>query len=270
MKVNYEVVRKRRDDIMTLIQKLGTVTVKQLAREFNTSEITIRRDLQYWEDAGAIQRTHGGARLIQRMVHNDDRNLTNERYIQSISKYAATFVEDGDTIFINTSYTALLLIHYIRGKHCTIITNNGTAMSIEHDPKVQIVLTGGELHFPKKSMVGDFAINNVQRVLADKCFLGCSGITAEDGITTAIMAETTINEMMLSQTTGHHFVLCDHTKVGLKYSFKSGSLDKIDTIITDIAADQSQVAKIRARGKEVICLQPILHGEDVMEKQKDA
>lgn len=266
MKVEYEQVQKRRDDMMMLIQKLGTVSVKQLAQEFSTSEITVRRDLQYWEDAGAIQRTHGGAKLIQRMVHNGNRNLTNDRYIQAIAKHAAMYVEEGDTLFINTSYTALSMIYYIRGKNCTVITNNGTAMSIQHDPKVQIVLTGGELHFPKKSMVGDFAINNIQRVMADKCFLGCSGITDEDGISTAIMAETTINEMMLKQTTGSRFILADHTKFGLKYSFKSGSLDKVSTIITDIATDHEELERIRDKGVEVICVEPLLHGEDIMAK----
>ena len=47
MKVDYQIVQKRRDDIMMIIQKLGDVSVKQLMNDFNVSEITIRRDLQY-------------------------------------------------------------------------------------------------------------------------------------------------------------------------------------------------------------------------------
>lgn len=259
MKVSYKIVQKRRDDIMTLIQKLGSVTVSALAREFHTSEITIRRDLQYWEDSGAIQRVHGGARLVQRMVSSDNVNYTNDRYIHAIAKYATGFVEDGDTIFINTSRTALLMIRYLRGKSCTIITNSAEAVLIPHDPKVQIYLTGGELHFPKKSMVGDFAISNITRVLANKCFLGCSGITAQDGITTAIMAETTINNLMLENTNGKRYILCDHTKIGAKYSFISSTLSKIDYVITDIAADQDQLSLIQAAGPKVIRLEPLQH-----------
>ena len=59
MKVNYSIVQKRRDDIMVMIQKLGNVTMEQLKNEFNVSDITLRRDLQYWEDRGAILRHHG-------------------------------------------------------------------------------------------------------------------------------------------------------------------------------------------------------------------
>ena len=113
MKVDYETVKKRRDDMMTLIQKLGTISVHQLSQEFSISEITVRRDLQYWEDRGAIVRSYGGAKLVQQMVDNDDVSFTNNLYKHAIAKYAAGFVDNYDTIFINTSSTALLIIRYI-------------------------------------------------------------------------------------------------------------------------------------------------------------
>lgn len=258
MKVKYEIVQQRRDNIMMLIQKLGIASVHQLAIEFEISEVTVRRDLEYWEKRGALQRTHGGAKLIQRMVKAPNSKYNNDRCLHAIAKYAALLVEDGDTIFINTSYTALLMIHYIKAKNCTIITNNTEATLIQHDDRVNIVLTGGEVMAPKKSMVGDFALNSIRKVLANKCFLGCSGITAEDGITTAIMDETTINEMMLRQTTGERYIVCDHTKVGLKHNFISGSLGNIDALITDVSANNAEVTKIQKKKVKVVCLEPLL------------
>lgn len=257
MKVNYSIVKKRRDDIMILIQKLGKVDVEQLKNEFNVSEITIRRDLQYWEDQGAILRYHGGARLVQTMVGSDDVLLTNDRYKNAIAKYAAQFVEDGDTIFINTSSTALLVIQYIIGKHCTVITNNAKALLAKHDPLVSIILTGGEIRYPKETMVGDFALYNISRVIASKCFLGCSGITAADGITTAILAETAINDVMLHRTNGTRFILCDYTKIGVKHSFVSGSLDNIDYVITDINADDEVLRQISEHNVKTVKLEPL-------------
>lgn len=259
MKVDYETVSKRRNDMMVLIQKLGTISVSALAREFNVSEITVRRDLQYWEDKGAVLRCYGGAKLVQEMVDYDSVNYTNDLYKHAIAKYAAGFVEDGDTIFINTSSTALLIIRYIHGKHCTVITNNARAAATDHDSEVHIVLTGGELRYPKESMVGDFALSSIRKVNASKCFLGCSGITAKAGGTTAIMMETSINETMLSHTQGRKFVVCDHTKIGLQHEFISFGIQQIDTIITDIAADPEQVDLIRSAGKEVIQLKPLQH-----------
>ncbi len=257
MKVNYEIVNKRRNDMMILIQKLGKIDVPSLATEFNVSQITVRRDLQYWEEKGAIIRYHGGAKLVQTMVDYHNPNLTNDRYKHAIAKYAAQFVKEGDTIFINTSSTALLVIQYIIKKRCTIITNNAKALLTKHDPLVSILLTGGELRFPKEAMVGEFALYNLNRVSATKCFLGVSGISVEGGISTAILAEVAINEKMIERCTGEVFVLCDYTKIGVKHSFCSGEISQIDYLITDINAREEDVQSFRDNNIEVVTLPPI-------------
>ena len=61
---------------------------------------------------------------------------------------------EGDTIFLNSSSTALLLLKYLKGKRVTVITNNGNALHMETDPLIELVLTGGEVNQYKKSMVG--------------------------------------------------------------------------------------------------------------------
>ncbi|MFV0479435.1 MAG: DeoR/GlpR family DNA-binding transcription regulator [Anaerorhabdus sp.] len=258
MKVSYSIVQERRNNIMLLIQKLGEASVDLLAKEFDISEITARRDLQYWEDRGAIVRYHGGAKLIQSMVSHDNINFTNDRYKRAIAKYAAQFINDGDTIFINTSSTALLVIQYIIHKRVTVITNNARAVAVKHDPLVSILLTGGELRFPKEAMVGEFALNNINRVIANKCFIGCSGIHSISGITTAIQNEVSINETMISRTNGSVFILADHTKIGTQHNFTSGNLSQVDCLVTDINADSEELEKFKELGiKETVQLSPL-------------
>ena len=168
MKMNKEVVDNRRKIIMQKIQTNGTVTVDELAQELNVAPMTIRRDLQYWEEKGALVRFYGGARLVQTFVENGEDN--NEAYKHAIAKYAAQFIDEGDTVFINTSSTALLMLHYIKNKHVTVITNNAKAVFVDYDPQISVVLSGGELRTPKESMVGDFALNNINRVTAGQMF----------------------------------------------------------------------------------------------------
>ena len=120
MKVDYQIVQKRRDDIMMIIQKLGDVTVKQLMNDFNVSEITIRRDLQYWEDRGAIIRFHGGAKIVQHMVDHDNSDFTNERYKHAIAKMAASYIEDGDTVFIIKSTSTHTFSNHSSNAICDI------------------------------------------------------------------------------------------------------------------------------------------------------
>lgn len=258
MKVKYSVVQERRNNIMILLQKLGKIDVDTLAYEFNVSAITIRRDLQNWEDLGAVARFHGGAKLVQSMVDLENDNMTNEKYKHAIAKFAAQYIEDGDTIFINTSSTALLVIQYIVNKRVVAVTNNAKALLLKYDPLISIVLTGGEVRNPKESLVGDFAISAIKKVSANKCFLGCSGITSKDGLTTSIMQESSINEAMMDRTTGPKFILCDYTKVGNKHSFSYGNVRDIDYLITDINADDEELDNIKDMNVEVVKLKPLM------------
>lgn len=254
MKMSKEIVDARRKKIMQKIQIKKNVTVDELASELNVTPLTIRRDLQYWEDKGAIVRHYGGARLIQSFVENEEDN--NEPYKHAIAKYAASFVEEGDTIFINTSSTALLLIKYIIGKHVTVITNNGKAIFMDHDPLVQIVLTGGELRDPKESMVGDFALNNLNRVKADKAFLGCSGFEAEAGFSTAILSEVSINETMIHRCSGEIFMLADATKIGNIHQFIVANIHAFHYLITDNRVSREAIEPYQEKGLHTKRLDP--------------
>lgn len=257
MKMSKEVVDARRKKIMQRIQVKGSINVDDLAKELNVTPLTIRRDLQYWEDLGAIERYYGGARLIQSFVDNDEDN--NEPYKHAIAKYAATFVEEGDTIFINTSSTALLMLKYIIGKHVTVITNNGKAIFMDHDPKIQIVLTGGELRVPKESMVGDFALNNINRVKANKAFLGCSGFDADVGFSTAILPEVSTNEAMIQRCSGEAFVLADATKINYIHQFIVASTDNFYYLITDTRVSQEELEAFEEKGLYTKSLDPFYH-----------
>lgn len=267
MKMSKEIVDARRKRIMEKIQIQGKVNVEELAKELNVAPLTIRRDLQYWEDMGAVIRYYGGARLIQSFVDNDQIKDNNEPYKHAIAKYAANLVEEGDTIFINTSSTALLMLRYIHDKHVTVITNNGKALFIDHDPKITVVLTGGEIRYPKESMVGDFALNNVNRVSADKSFLGCSGIDAEIGMTTAILPEVSINEAMISRCTGKKILLADATKVANIHQFSVAKADVFDLLITDFRVQKEQLEDFKYTSLAIQTVHPF-YGYQSIDQQR--
>ena len=51
----------RRNRIIELIKIKNSISVLELIKEFNVSEITIRRDLEILEKRGLIDKTYGGA-----------------------------------------------------------------------------------------------------------------------------------------------------------------------------------------------------------------
>lgn len=242
MKRERACVDNRRNMIIDIMKENSEVRVDELAKKLGVSLITIRRDLQYLEEKKFLIRTYGGA--VASLGIEDEIQM----YRRLIAKYAATMVDDGDTLFINTSRNALQLLEYITSNNVTVITNNGKAINCERSQGVSVVLTGGELRHPKDAMVGDFALRNLQPIYAKKTFVGCSGISAEVGMTTGIFNEVSINELMIDHATKDVYVLADHTKIGKNSSFISVPIEKIKYLITDEKASQEALDLIREKG----------------------
>jgi DeoR/GlpR family transcriptional regulator of sugar metabolism len=251
-------VDARRIKVLKLLEDSGFVKVNQLAQQMGVSPLTIRRDLDALLDNGKIDRFYGGASLFKQNNGREE-NIFSSGFTRNklaIARYAAAQVEDGDTIFINTSSTALAILPYITAKQVTVITNNVKAASSDRRDDMILVFTGGELRFPKEAMVGDFALNNLKQVTASKCFLGCNGITAEEGITTAVLQEATINNLMLTRVTGPRFILADKSKIGRRLNFIYGRLQEITRLITDTEAPQPLLEELRKK-IDVVQVEPL-------------
>lgn len=222
------------------------VMVDELAREFGVSLITIRRDLQYLEDHNLLVRFHGGAEPAREEEAYNEVEL----YRKLIARYAASLVEDGDSLFINTSRNALQMLEYIQSDNVTVITNNGKVFRKDYKESINVILTGGEIRYPKEALVGDFAIRNVQNIFPKKAFIGCSGFSPVSGMTTEIVGEVKVNELMV-QNAKQVYVLADHTKIGKSSSFTSAPIQKIGHLITDEKAMQVTLEEIKGAGVEI-------------------
>lgn len=247
MKQSKEIVDGRRKRIMEIIKKTGDARVPDIAAHLGVSEITVRRDLQYLEDHRQIDRYYGGARVRQdRQVRvRDELSVCREQ----IARYAASLVEDGDTIFINTSSTALQAVQYITARDVTVITNNGNIVTSSKNPShITIILLGGELRNIKGTMVGEFALHNLAHVTATRAFIGCTGLSLENGMMTQFLNEVDINKNMVLRTSGTAYILADHTKLGKDSSFVSFGMDLITDVITDSRADPAVMDELKERG----------------------
>ncbi|MDR1979279.1 MAG: DeoR/GlpR family DNA-binding transcription regulator [Synergistaceae bacterium] len=236
----------RRKKIIQILKAKGFVLASELSAALRIGEATIQKDFEIMEEAGQIERFCNGAILLA----DDKRNALGASltlYKHAIAMRAAQCVEQGDAIFVNSSSTALLMLPYIEARHVTVVTNNTRAIGIKRRDDMTVILTGGEVWPPENMLVGKLTLDDVERFAASKSFLGCSGITAKRGITTAILREAAINELMLTKTTGKRFILADRTKVGRTSSFTCGMCDQISCLITDAMASKGEVAKLRKR-----------------------
>lgn len=242
-------VENRRNKIFNIINFACEISVIDLANQLEVSEITIRRDLQALEDENKIARFYGGARKI---VNEEGEKICEvdevKMYRRLIAEFAATLIEDEDSLFINTSRTALDVVKYIKKDNVKVITNNGHAITIEKAKGVSIILTGGELRTPKYAMVGEFAERNLRTVFAKKTFIGCSGISPQCGVTTENANEVNSNKLMLDNALGETYILADHTKIGKHSSFKTCGLEKVKNLITDEKAPEEIITMFKEKG----------------------
>ena len=166
MGTSRSLVESRRAEIVETLSGRGNTKVTELAEEFGVSTLTIRRDLDFLVEKGLVRRLHGSVELIDPLGSPISSSAILAK--RSIAEEAARFVEDGDTVFINTSSTALSVIEHITSQNVTVVTNNGKALQLTPPPGVSVILTGGEIRQPKWSMSGEFALSTVKHINAAK------------------------------------------------------------------------------------------------------
>ena len=260
MKNSKEIIQQRQLRILQLLQQKQLASVVELAKHFHVTPATIRRDLEALEEQGSIKRFFGGVEYV----------LPQSEYVQyqtgkqdlsaakaAIAKRAASMIGDGDVVFLNGSSTALYILDHIENVHASVITNNARAIDCTVPEAVDLLLTGGEIYGNRQSLVGEFALYTTRKVVASMCFLGVSGISAAGGITSSYVQEVAVNRSMLEQCSGPRIVVADSSKIGQRQSFLDYDLEKITHLITDSGADPEELELIRARGVEVIVVNPI-------------
>ena len=258
MKNSKEIILQRQERILQQIQQKQLISVAELAKHFHVTPVTIRRDLEALEEQGNIKRFFGGVEYI--LPHSEYVQYEADKQDMAIAKKAiaqraAEMVNNGDTIFINSSSTALGVLEHLENVQACVFTNNARAIDCEVSDGVDLILTGGEVYGNRQSLVGDMAREATRRVIANKCFMGVHGISTAGGVTSSYLQEVAVNRSMLAQCSGPKIVMADSSKIGVCENFFDYSLDQITHLITDSGADKAELEQIRAKGVEVIVVE---------------
>ena len=250
MKRDRQTVNLRHAEMLAMIRDRQEILVEELARAFDISPMTVRRDLQTLEEQGKISRFHGGATVDVRAIAPDEK-VRVAQCQRLIARCAATQVASGDTLLINGSNTALALLDHLEGKTASVFTNNAMMVGHRFPDGVDVQLSGGVLRGTRHILTGDLALRNLMDVRADKAFLGCTGISPDGEILCGIPSELGINETMIEHADAY-FILADYTKIGKAGTYASFHLEKKGCVITDELAPEDVLTRLRAIGLQVI------------------
>lgn len=251
----------RQSRIQKLIQEQGIVKVAELSKMFGVTELTIRRDLDVLEKQGVLDRTHGGAILRHRMrieplyTEKDQINRGSKELIgQAVNQY----VEEGDTLLINTGSTTAQVLRHLSGKKLRVITSNAGAVVEVKDPEVELILTGGLFRRQSNSLIGGFAHYVLDHICGSKAIIGIDGISINYGLTTPIHQEAEVTRLMIERTQGPVIVVADHTKMGVVSNFVTAPIEKISMLITDKNIEADFREELERRNIKVVIAEETL------------
>jgi DeoR/GlpR family transcriptional regulator of sugar metabolism len=249
-------LQERREQIKTLLEREGRVSVVSLSERFDLSQATIRSDLDALAAQGLLVRTHGGAIASDRTdleLPYEVRRRLHSPQKQRIAAAAAAMVEDGEAIALDASTTALALADYIKHRHEVTVVTNGLviAMALLEAPGVTILMPGGFLRRDSASLTGLEGSEFLKQFNFQKGFFGAKGLTLEDGLTDVNSDEVVVKRDWVAHAR-QVIAIVDSSKWGRVGFVSFASIEQIDCIITDEGAPPDMVAAFREAGVGVI------------------
>ncbi|MBV9963709.1 MAG: DeoR/GlpR transcriptional regulator [Parafilimonas sp.] len=247
----------RRKKILEHVKEKGEVLVGKLSKEFKVSEVTIRNDLEYLERKNLLLRARGGAIHTENHVGIDQR-ITEKNKLHAIEKSAigkaaASLINDGDTIIIDSGTTTAEIVKHLGSiKYLNIITNAlNIANLLMAYPNINVIIPGGYLRQNAMSLVGPLAEKNLRNFFVDKVFLSTDGFDTKQGIFTPNIDEAHLNEIMID-ITKEVILVTDSSKFKRKSLAFICGLEKIKKIVTDKNIPADDKKRLEDAGVEVL------------------
>ncbi len=247
---------ERRQKIAQILSEQQRVTVPELSRLFSISEVTIRKDLAWLEAHALAVRTHGGAMQMPAQAAEigfDVRERLQESEKERIGASAATFVQDGETIALDASTTALAMTSFLRERRELTVVTNGlrASMDLVSVPGISVLIPGGMLRKESFSLVGSWGAAVLQHIHISKAFVGARGLGVDEGLTDVNSEEVELKRVLV-QSAKEVIAVLDSSKWGQVALATFCPLERLTRIITNAKAPEQMVEQIRSRGIDVL------------------
>lgn len=247
---------ERQKLILERIRGNGRVSALALAREFDLSTETIRRDLVALESAGALRRVHGGA--VARHVILDEtpmaqRRQTDPEQKARIADAALAELPQAGVVFLESASTSIFLAERLPvGRDLTVVTNGiPIANLLGHREDLSVLMIGGRIRARSMATMDDWALSSLDLLQADVAFLGTLAFSPERGLMTSDTADAAIKRRVL-QVARRNVLLAEASKCGDVAMCRYGEFADLDLLITDDRLDDESTDAIRDQGVDIV------------------
>ena len=236
---------ERRREILTRLGADGKVIVSELARDFDVTEETIRRDLERLDKEGLVSKTYGGAVSRQNSALDlpyNIRETVNVEQKQTIADKVVDLIRDGERIMLDSSSTALYVVKKLKKKQNLTVITNSVKILIELADKSDwtVLSTGGVLKKSGLSLTGSSAEKMIGSYHVDTAICSCRGLDMELGVTDSNEHDSLIKTAMFASAE-RRILIIDETKFDRKSFVKVCAPDQVDLLVTNAAPSDAWI-----------------------------
>lgn len=238
---------KRRQEILRRLEEQGEIFTQALAKEFGVSAMTIRRDLHFFAGQGIVEMHYGGAHMNRPQQLLPSFSARNEQllhYKLEIGRKAASFLREGDVIFLDSSTTVVQMIRYFPDIHATIITNSIKAVQqFCTNRKVNLIIAPGAYQEQIGGCMDYSTVEFLKKYHADKAFIGAEAANPDFGLSSPQELDGALKRTFWEQADAS-FLMADHTKFSKKSLVKYNELKDFTHILTNRCLEDELKTKI--------------------------
>jgi DeoR family transcriptional regulator, fructose operon transcriptional repressor len=249
---------ERQQAIARLVTEKGRLSVNQLAREYDVTTETVRRDLTTLERMGLVRRVHGGVvppgslSIIESGLR--ERDAVNTELKDRIARAAlALLPPPGGTILLDAGTTTIRLAAVLPSDHPLVVITHAVPIAnrlagLRH---IDLRLLPGRVRLTTQAAVGVETVAALADLRVDVTFLGTNGITLPHGLTTPDTDEAATKRALVGS--GQTVVLLsDSTKFGIETAHRFAVPGDVDTLITDEGIAAADKRAVGAAGIELV------------------
>lgn len=243
---------ERRKHIMHMTRSSPFLSIAFLSTRFGVSEMTIRRDLDWLQDMGKLQRVRGGAVLSESQLAEPSYAEKEQAAVErksAVARLAAQMVKPGDSLLLTTGTTVRLLAQQISDVQGLTVVTNGVDIAFElaASEGIRTMILGGSVR-KSYAIVGLEAEKDLSAVhYVDTLFMGVDGISHSHGLTCHHPMEARLYAQMMA-VAASVVVVADSTKVGRPTFSYIGPIAEANILVTNRDADSEECQKLEARG----------------------
>ena len=250
--------KERRETIKSLLSSRDFVSLKELGEMFpDVSEMTLRRDIEYFEKRNAALKTRGGCKSLifdadtgsGRLTGRGTENLSAKR---SIAAKAIEFLETGRSVFIDSGSTMSTFSDMIPERRYSFTTTDPrVALKLSRNTPSAVNMVGGRLEGDNLTVTGLQATRFLSDINIDLAFLTPTGFSFDDGFTVASFNECELKRIVVEKAKTV-IMLMDSSKCNRALPYTFCGITGADIIITDSAFPRELVKSVTSMGVRVI------------------